>query len=292
MSFLLFLRDRVVPYFFLLCIVIGGVWGIGWLFAQTYFWNTSDVIFIVDNDITAVQIHIAARIIYKDFSFFQETYPFHIVLPYNKELLCSEKCSFSDIPAGESEVLFFNENGLERSERMFILPDTQGSIDMRQAIRIKDVTISQTLEKTDSLINAGINQASVIYRNDIQDLLLFYDKGFLFIYDGWLQQNILLPTHLKIRSVVRWMQDGVYYLTNEVNEVLIFDRYGRQKTEVVTHSAFWNDDIVWGIWDEGVISKLMISGQERKFPERIFWFIINQKSYLFDGNNVFEIINS
>gem|GEM_PF-3113390 len=34
------------------------------------------------------------------------------------------------------------------------------------------------------------------------------------------------------------MQDGVYYLTNEVNEVLIFDRYGRQKTEVVTHSAF------------------------------------------------------
>jgi len=142
------------------------------------------VTFIVDNDITAVQIHIAARIIYKDFSFFQETYPFHIVLPYNKELLCSEKCSFSDIPAGESEVLFFNENGLERSERMFILPDTQGSIDMRQAIRIKDVTISQTLEKTDSLINAGINQASVIYRNDIQDLLLFYDKGFLFIYDG------------------------------------------------------------------------------------------------------------
>jgi hypothetical protein len=72
----------------------------------------------------------------------------------------------------------------------------------------------------------------------------------------------------------------------------LFDRYGRQKTEEITHSVFGEQDIIWESRDGAITSKLMIQGKERVFPGRIFWFIHQEKTYLFDGENIFEIINN
>ena len=125
MSFLLFLRDRVVPYLFLLFIIVGGVGSIGWIFANTYFWNTANVIFLVDEEIISAKIDIEARILYQDFTFFQTIYPFHIILPYSREIRCNKECIFSDIPAGNAEVTFITQAGTQQNEKIVIRSDTQ-----------------------------------------------------------------------------------------------------------------------------------------------------------------------
>lgn len=125
MPFLLFLRDRVLPYLLLLCIIVGGIGGIGWLFTRTYFWNTSDMTLMVDEEIITAQISIKARIIYKDFKVFENMYPFHIVLPYNHTIPCFKECTFSDIPAGNAEIVLYTQDGAQRREEILIMPDTQ-----------------------------------------------------------------------------------------------------------------------------------------------------------------------
>lgn len=143
-SFLIFLRDRFLPSLLLLTIIIGGIGGIGWLFANTYLWNTSDMTVVVDTEIVAAKIDIEARIIYKDFTLFEDIYPFHIVLPSHHEVPCDKECVFRDIPAGDAEVVLYTESGAEQREKILIMPDTKGSMDMRTPIRTQKITLENT----------------------------------------------------------------------------------------------------------------------------------------------------
>jgi len=114
--------------------------------AQTYFWNTSQVTFIVDAEIVSVKMDIAARIIYQDFPLFQSTYPFHITIPYSREMSCSKECIFTDIPAGDAQITFTTQSGTQFNEHATILPDTQGNIDMRMPIRVKEIPPSDVVK--------------------------------------------------------------------------------------------------------------------------------------------------
>ncbi len=292
MSFFLFLRDKVVPSLFFFCIIFWGWGGIVWLFGQAYFWNTSDVTYIVDEEVISVKMDIAARIIYRDFSFFQSTYPFHITLPYSRELDCKKECTFVDIPAGDARVTFVTQSGAQLSEQISILSDTRGSIDMRIPIRVKEIALSEVVKNVWDISKIDIDPESIFYQNTTQGLWLFYKKGLLFLYDVNSGQNILLENDMKVRSVARGMQEGTYYLTTDANDVFFFDRYGRQKTEKVTHSLLRDQDLVWELRDEDVTTKLLIGGKERIFFGRLFWFMSSDKQYLFDGEKVFEIINN
>ncbi len=293
MSFLLFLRDKVLPKFTLLCIVIGGFWGIGWLFAQTYFWNTSDVTFLIDEEITSVKINISARIIYRDIPlFWWDIYPFHLTLPYSREIKCVKECIFSDIPAGDARVIFTDHMGATQSEKVIITADTQWVIDMRMPIRVREVMVEKIIKNQNDISKTDIIPGSILSANTVQGLWLFYDKWLLFLYDASTQQKILLSNTTKIRAVARWMQDGVYYFTTDTNEVEIFDRYGRQKTEKVTHSDFKDQDLIWEIRNGEVTTRLVSGEKTRVLFGRLFWFLIEEKPYLFDGEKVFEIINN
>lgn len=198
-SFLLFLRDRALPSLFLLTIIIGGIGGIGWLFANTYFWNTSDMTVVVDTEVVAAQIDIEARIIYKDFTLFGDIYPFHIVLPARHEVSCDKECVFRDIPAGDAEIVLYTASGAEQRERILIMPDTKGSMDMRLPIRTQKVTLENTLNRE----IVDIDLASVFFQNTVQGLALLYVKGVLFLYDASAGQRILIGNDLKVRTVVR-----------------------------------------------------------------------------------------
>jgi len=292
MPFLLFLRDRVLPYLLLLCIIVGGIGGIGWLLARTYFWNTSGVTFIVDEEIIAAQISIKARIIYKDFRVFGNVYSFHIVLPYNHTVSCIKECAFSDIPAGNAEIVLYTKDGIQWREEVLITADTMWTIDLRLPIRLKEIVYKEVDNNIWSVIDSELDMESVFYRNTVQGLWLFYDKGIPFIYDIWSRQKILLENKTRVRSVVRWIEEGVYYLMTENNEVMVFDRYGRRETVIIDHSSLDGQDIVWEIREGMITSKLVIQGEERVFPGRLFWLIDEEKSYLFDGEKVFEIINN
>jgi hypothetical protein len=114
--------------------------------AQTFFWQTSDVTFLIDEEIVSVKIDVAARIIYQDFPLFQGTYPFHITLPYSREIKCSKECLFTDIPAGDARATFIAHSGAQFVEKISILPDTQGIIDMRIPIRVRELSISEVVK--------------------------------------------------------------------------------------------------------------------------------------------------
>jgi hypothetical protein len=180
MSFLIFLRDRVMPFFLLLTIVIGGIGGIGWLLANTYFWNTSDVRVEVDSEIIGAKITINARILYKDFNFFQGVYPLHITFPMSRDMSCVKECIFTDIPAGDAEIIFYTDSGVQQYEKILILPDTTGSIDRRLLIRTRKITLPNTFNQD----VGDTDRASVFFQNTSQNISLFYDKGILFLYDA------------------------------------------------------------------------------------------------------------
>lgn len=292
MSFLFFLRDRVVPYLFLLLIVIGGLGSIGWIFANTYFWNTANVIFLVDEEIISAKIDIEARILYQDFTFFQTTYPFHIVLPYTREVTCSKECIFSDIPAGDTEVTFITQAGAQQNEKIVIRGDTQWIIDIRMPIRVKEIPLAEIPKNQSTSVPTDIVPQSIFYTNTVQGLLLFYDKGLLFLHDSWAQQNILLTTGFNIRSALRGVESGTYYLITDANEAVLFDRYGRKKTEKITHSLLKDKDLIWELRDGKVTTKLMLWGRERIFFGRLFWVESGEKYYLSDGEKILEIINN
>lgn len=139
MRFFIFLRDRVLPSLFLLIIVVGGLGSIGWILARTYFWQTSDIVFLTD-DAASAEIDISARVIYYDIPLFQTTYPFHIVFPYHQAVTCHQECRFIDVPAGDATILFRTANGEKFQEKVVILPDTTGTIDLRMPIRVRTVS--------------------------------------------------------------------------------------------------------------------------------------------------------
>jgi hypothetical protein len=78
---------------------------------------------------------------------------------------------------------------------------------------------------------------------------------------------------------------------NAANEVLLYDRYGRKKTEKVSSSTAWEWRIDWENRDGSVVTQLHIWDAKRVFPGRLFWLNIEDKYYLFDGNKVFDILN-
>jgi len=109
MRFLIFLRDKVFPYILFIAIIGGGLGGIAWLIATTYFWNTSQLTVLVADDVASAEIHISARVIYQDFQVFGVLYPFHMVFPWSTTIECHKECVFSSLPPGEAEITFVSK---------------------------------------------------------------------------------------------------------------------------------------------------------------------------------------
>ena len=111
--FLIFLRDTVLPYLLLIGIIGGGVGGIVWLVATTYFWNTSSITVLVDESVKSAEIHVSSRIIYQDVQIFGVSYPFHIIFPWSKIVTCDHgECLLLGLPRGDAEIFFTTEKGI------------------------------------------------------------------------------------------------------------------------------------------------------------------------------------
>lgn len=82
---------------------------------------------------------------------------------------------------------------------------------------------------------------------------------------------------------IRGLNEGEYYLVSEKNEVFLFNRYGRKKTEAITEVSLENKHIIWEQHGDDITSKVVIDGQERVFFGRLFWAKFGQNTYLFDG---------
>ncbi|MEI6711450.1 MAG: hypothetical protein WCK88_04570 [bacterium] len=67
-----------------------------------------------------------------------------------------------------------------------------------------------------------------------------------------------MANNIKISSVARGIQEGTYYLITDTNEIFLFDRYGRQKTEKVTHSILQDQDLTWELRNGDVTTKLLV----------------------------------
>lgn len=141
MRFLLFLRDRVIPYILFIAIIGGGLGGIAWLIATTYFWDTSELTVLVDSEVTSAEIRVSSRLIYRDFQVFGVLYPWHIVFPWSTTVACSQKrCIFPALPRGDAEIFFLTEGGVSGSENVLIEPGTRGTIDLQSVILIQEIT--------------------------------------------------------------------------------------------------------------------------------------------------------
>lgn len=135
----------------------------------------------MDEDIVSIEIHISARVIHKDFPLFQSTYPFHIVIPYTREMTCLKECVLTDIPAGSAEVILITQEGARYTENVLIAPDTQGILNIRSPIHIQEVKSPKNQE---NMINIDSPPESIFYKNTPQGLWLLYDKGRIFVYDA------------------------------------------------------------------------------------------------------------
>ena len=173
MRFLIFLRDRVLPYILLIAIVGGGLGGIAWLVAATYFWNTSELTVLVDEGVTSAEIHVSSRLVYRDFQIFSVLYPFHIVLPWSKTVVCSNKeCIFPALPQGDAEIFFTTERGISGAEHVLIESNTQGKIDLQSVILTKEVTDTVGAGFIEQKIDT-VPTGDILYENPIQGLFLY-----------------------------------------------------------------------------------------------------------------------
>ena len=204
-------------------------------------------------------------------------------------MTCLKECIFVDIPAGDAKIIFVTQEGIRYTENALITPDTQGILDLRTPIHIQEIEVPQNGV---DMTKIDIPSDSIFYKNIPQGLWLLYDKGKIFVYDMVAQQSILLPQEQEIISIVRWTQLGEYYFITDNNDVWRFDRYGRQKTEKITHSSLADKDLVWEQREGIITTKITLPGKERVFPRRLFWFEIEKKQYIFDGEKTFEIINT
>lgn len=292
MSFLLFLRDRVLPYLLLVCIIIGIGGSFVWFFMRAYFWNTSQLTLITEEETLTAKIDISARIFFVDIPlFWWGVYPIHITFPYSRTVSCSWKCVLTDIPAGEARVMLSDRVGTQSIEMIDIKPDTQGVIDIRMPIWVREILPSEVLENWEINLELPIKTESIFSDNTFQGLWLFYDVWIPFLYDAASRQTLLMPNDSRILSAFRGIQEGEYYLVTHSNDVLFYDRYGRKKTEKVTHSMVSESDLIWENHDGNITTRLRIWDKERVLYGRFFWHNVENKYYLFDGNKIFEIIN-
>lgn len=289
MKFFVFLREKVLSYILLLCIIVTIIWSIVGLLASTYLWKTSELTLLVDEEVSA-KIDISARIIYKDFSFFGIEYPFHIVFPFSRDIACAKECRFLDIPAGRATVVLTNKTGVQTRETFVVAPDTAWEIDLRESIRIVAVGLDDLEVEKWILVSAWIPDIGRAYSNNIQGLFLIYQNGTLFLYDTSFQQKILLPQAYQFLSVFRGVGVGEYYLVTNWDEVVFFDRYGQKKTEIVTRSTIKNMEIRWVKSGDDTMTYLTIGDKERSLFGYVFWYILGEKVYLFDKWKIFDII--
>jgi hypothetical protein len=54
------------------------------------------------------------------------------------------------------------------------------------------------------------------------------------------------------------MREGEYYFLTDDNEVWVFDRYGRQKIDKITHFSLNGQDLIWEQRDGSITTKLSL----------------------------------
>jgi hypothetical protein len=116
---------------------------------------------------------------------------------------CIQECIFTDIPAGNAELTLYTQSGDNQRKEILIMPDTKGNIDVRMPIRTQKVTLDASRSDILGSKMKDIDPASVFFRNTLQGLALFYDKGITFLYDASDDQRTLLGNDFRVRAIFR-----------------------------------------------------------------------------------------
>lgn len=134
------IREKILA-FIIPIMIVGVVLGsIVWFIGQTYFWDVSRLTLQIPGDRDAqVTLNIQARIIYFDMEIFGYYYPVHITFPLSRTETCTSECTFDRLPPGDAILTLSSEAGIGRT-RIFITPDTDGTLDLRPSFQIDTVT--------------------------------------------------------------------------------------------------------------------------------------------------------
>lgn len=196
-----FLRDKILTFVLPVLLVAGILGGIIWLVGKVYFWDTARLTLTLPTDTAQVKMTIQVPLVHKDinlFGFF--SYPIHFILPWSRTQDCKQTCVFDRIPAGDALVVMMVPSSTTQF-RVFIEPDTDGSLDLRPDFTMVPLVDEKKLATLRSSPVSDKELAllpALRYENRIQGVYLLDQAGERKLYDATTKQILPLPVSPEI----------------------------------------------------------------------------------------------
>ncbi len=195
------IREKVT-IFLIPIIIIGTVLGgLVALVGKTYFWDVSRVTILLPGDTAvSVRIEVQARLVYFDADLFGFYYPVHFVVPFSRTQMCQRECLLDRLPAGDAVITL---EGTNTQKQLFIEPDTQGTLDLRPAFQVKNISDTKIIDSFRAPALTPEEQKSMniekIY--PLMGLVIVRRNREIFLYDTTTKQLIgapvtTLPQHI------------------------------------------------------------------------------------------------
>lgn len=102
------IREKAFRFLLPIVIIVVVLGTLIWSFGKAYLWDVSRVTVLVPEGEYQMRLQIQARIIYFDIDLFGYYYPFHIILPFSREIICDTQCVFDRIPYGDAVLTVFS----------------------------------------------------------------------------------------------------------------------------------------------------------------------------------------
>lgn len=295
-------RDKIMTFLAPVLIASVILGSIVWIVGTKYFWNTSTLTLLTEDEKpVSIRIDIDAQIIKKDIPIpgllhyamtllsgwktVSKTYPLHFSFPWSQTVLCRGECVISDIPSGRASLFVDNQFGTISKMDIIVLPDTAGTIDLRPKIRIEYVSdLAQIRGLSMSTEERNALPGSVLFTNIFQSIALIRSSQGEYVYDMTTRQLIWLPDSLDSTMIALGKDEGWYILFTK-NTVYQYNRFGRTSLQQLLSYEIGDVTLQWGDrYTEMTYQKETIKLQG-------YWWPIQKekKTYFTDGLRVFFI---
>ena len=185
-----------------------------------------------------------ARLLYFDADLFGFYYPVHFTIPFSRTQECLRECLLDRLPAGDAVITFLGTN-IEK-KAIFIESDTQGTLDIRPAFEIQNVTDTKIIDglRAPTMTAEESATMSIEKIHSLLGLAFIRRNRDIFLYDTTTRQIITPPVTKIPLHFARGDKDGVFlFWTNE--GVIFWDRYGRTGMQTKNEMVYGKYTFSW-----------------------------------------------
>ncbi len=165
-----------------------------------------------------MRVEIDARFLYFDADLFGFYYPVHITFPFSRTQICTGQCIFDRIPAGDATLMVFSETKPLRT-KIFIEPDTQGTLNLVPALQILPLSDKKVIEQVRAPLltetEKKLLSGRIAITNSIQGLFFLLSNDGSSLYDVRTKQSIITPLKKSPSHIARGQKEGEYLFWTE-----------------------------------------------------------------------------